>query len=457
MKSTPSKSFVAKIGIFVLLFSLVFAGVVPFLTYAQIDPARRSQLESELKALEDEIARQEAILSQQKNKSSTITNEIAKLRAKVDTARAKIAYQNKQIEKLSSDITVKDKTVQTLEGNILQQQSYISELVRGTRELDDRNLAQMILARENLSEFYIDIDAFGTLKKSLKESVDDIRGVRDQTEEEKKLLESKKGEELVAKQKLENEKKIVERTKAEQDVLLGVSKNKEKQYENLIAERQARAAKIRAELFELVGVPKGGIPFGEAYEYAKFASGKTGIDPAFLLAIATQETGIGKNLGTCNKPGTKSWREIMPGPLDKASGKSWRDDQTVFLAIVNGLGFNPDDMPLSCPFKGGWGGAMGPMQFIPTTWAGLASKIASAVGASTANPWNPRHAFTGSAIYLAELGATGKTYSTEREAACKYYSGRGCGAKGVSNSFYGNSVMKIKVDIQAKIDVLEDN
>jgi peptidoglycan hydrolase CwlO-like protein len=458
MKLTFTQSLVRSLLLLVLIAGVVIPPAVPFVAYAQLDPARRAELESELKALEAEIARQEGILSQQKNKSATITNEVAKLRAKIDTARAKIAYQNKQIQKLSGDITVKDKTVRTLEENIRQQQSYIAELVRGTRELDDRNLIHMMLSRQDVSEFYIDVDSFGTLKESLKESVDDVRGVKSQTEEEKKLLESKKTEEEIAKQKLENERKNVELSKAEQDSLLNASKNKEKEYQKIIAERQVRAAKIKAELFELVGVAKGGIPFGEAYEYAKFAGQKAGVDPAFLLAIATQETGIGKNVGTCNQPGKKSWREIMPGPADKASGKSWRDDQTIYLSIVRALGLNEDTTPLSCPLpSGGWGGAMGPMQFIPTTWASMANRTATAVGASTANPWNPRHAFTASALYLSDLGANGKTYTTEREAACKYYSGRGCGAKGVSNSFYGNSVMKIKVDIQAKIDVLEDN
>ncbi len=415
--------------------------------------SERSALEAELAKLEAEIKKQEAILSQQKNQSVSISSEVSKLKAQVDTARSKINYRNTQIKKLSSDITTKDKVVKTLSADIEDKKGSISKLVRETRELDDRGTLHLVLASENISDFYKEADSFVFVRRSLKDKVDELLGVKTLTEEEKKNLEAKKGEEEVARLELERQKKIVEQNKAEQDTLLSKSKNKEKAYESIIAEREKDAAKIRAQLFELVGIPKGGIPFGEAYEYAKYAETKTGVDAAFLLAIATQETGIGKNVGTCNRPGdAKKWYDIMPGPDDN----SWRDDQTIFLQIMKDLGMNPEGVPLSCPASwGGWGGAMGPMQFIPATWKQYAPRVAKAAGVAVANPWNPQHAFIASSTYLADLGAGKQTFEAEREAACKYYSGKSCYAPKVTNLFYGNSVMAHKSAIQAKIDVLE--
>ena len=60
-----------------------------------------------------------------------------------------------------------------------------------------------------------------------------------------------------------------------------------------------------------------------------------------------------------------------------------------------------------------------------------------------------------SSILLMDQGAGSKTYSAEREAACKYYSGRGCSAPGVKNAFYGNAVMALATLIQADIDALQ--
>jgi hypothetical protein len=83
------------------------------------------------------------------------------------------------------------------------------------------------------------------------------------------------------------------------------------------------------------------------------------------------------------------------------------------------------------------------------------SRIQSSLGVSVADPWNPSHAITANALYMQDLGAAAGTYTAEREAACKYYSGRGCSAPGVSNAFYGNSVMAIEKTIQANIDIIE--
>ncbi len=140
----------------------------------------------------------------------------------------------------------------------------------------------------------------------------------------------------------------------------------------------------------------------------------------------------------------------MPGPTDG----SWRDDQSAYLRITSKLGLDPEDMPLSCPLGYGWGGAMGPAQFIPATWEQYENRVAAAVGASVANPWEPQHAFIASAIYLADLGAAGGGYTAERTAALKYYSGGNW--QDPRNQFYGDGVMRHRQDIQVNmIDPLQ--
>ncbi len=124
------------------------------------------------------------------------------------------------------------------------------------------------------------------------------------------------------------------------------------------------------------------------------------------------------------------------------------------MRITSALGLNPETTPLSCPIAGGgWGGAMGPAQFIPTTWEGIKGRVASALGKSSANPWIARDAIMASAMYLKDRGALGGE-ANERNAACKYYSGRSCDGKKPANSFYGNNVMSIARSVQADIDYL---
>ena len=121
-------------------------------------------------------------------------------------------------------------------------------------------------------------------------------------------------------------------------------------------------------------------------------------------------------------------------------------DQPIFLKVTGELGFDPDSMPVSCPWQGGYGGAMGPAQFIPSTWNLYKDRIAEALEKSVPNPWEPRDAFFASAIYLKDLGANGGSYTAEQKAALKYYAGSNWNKS--KNAFYGREVMEKAQSIQ---------
>ena len=91
--------------------------------------------------------------------------------------------------------------------------------------------------------------------------------------------------------------KKVEVSEVEKKKLVSVSKGKEKEYEEILKERRAKAAQIRAALFSVRD--SAAIPFGKALEYAIEAERRTGVRPAFLLGILTQETNLGQNTGSC--------------------------------------------------------------------------------------------------------------------------------------------------------------
>ena len=174
-------------------------------------------------------------------------------------------------------------------------------------------------------------------------------------------------------------------------------------------------------------------------DYANTASKKTGVRPALILGIIAEESNLGENVGT------GSWRVDMKSPRDTEP----------FLRITAALGLDPDRMPVSKKPWYGWGGAMGPAQFIPTTWLLFESKTASLTGHRPPNPWNIEDAFTASAIFLAEAGASSQTRAGELQAARTYISGRpSCPASGSARYAclaYANRVASLAEDIDRVI------
>lgn len=439
-----------KMYVFYIVF-LFFTFVLPVQVFAQLSPQERAAMEAQLANLEAEIAQQEAILNSQRVKSSSLQREIEVLRAELTQARARIRARELEITNLASEISQKEGDIVDLSMTMDSRRKTLAELIRRTNEFDQVTFAYSLLSPQTISEFYGNIDSLAAVKSKIHGEVEVIKITKEQTEQVREQLQSKRNEEIDKKKEIEaQQRRVLENQKIQQQ-LLNESRNQEQAYESILADRRARAGQIRSALFELRG--QRGIPFGEAYEYAKEASRSTGVRPAFILAVLKQESNLGNNVGTCNRPGdTRTWRDIMPGP----NSNSWRDDHAAYLRITSKLGISPDGQPLSCPLaSGGWGGAMGPSQFIPATWESYEDRVARAVGASIANPWNPRHAIFATAIYMADLGAGAQTFTAEREAACRYYSGRGCMDPRVQNLFYGNAVMAHAERFQADIDLLE--
>lgn len=415
--------------------------------------AEEERLQRELEEVEKQIAEQEQILGQQRQESASIQRDIAILESEIQQARLNIQAKTITIQQLGGEIEDRTATIGELEDDIDERKNHLAYLLRQTDQQASFSMVEALLSNASLSEFFVDLDDYNSLKRSINDTVEELQDLRKENREEREELNEKQDAEMDARMTIEHEKQRIENKESEKQYLLSLSRQQEAAYEEELRRREQEAAEIRSRLFALRDTDD--IPFGDALEYARKAEQATGVRPAFLLAVFQQESGLrdgrfGVNVGTCNRPGDQlGWRDIMPGPNDN----SWRDDQTVYRRLMEELGRDPDVQPLSCPMQIGWGGAMGPAQFIPTTWAQYQPKIAQATGVSVPDPWNPEHAFTASALYLQDLGAARGGYSAEREAALRYYAGSGW--NNPHNSFYGDGVMQNAAQLQRDIEVLD--
>jgi membrane-bound lytic murein transglycosylase B len=413
--------------------------------------SNEAQLRAELEVLQREIAQKEAELGNQKKNSASLGRDVSVLRSQIDKAKLQIQAKQKMIASLGGQINQKENRIEELADKKKKGENTLAQILRKKYQLEQTTLPELFLANVTISDYFLDSDVISSMNKSLQNSFNLIRRATTETNKEKEILEEKKDAEADVKYSLEQDKKQVEVKESEKNKLLADSKNKEKSYEQIIKERKARADKIRAELFRFAGGSTKAIPFGTALEYAKAAERSTGTPAAFVLAILTQESALGANVGQCyissandgtgtNKTGTKTFTNVM----------SPKRDIPPFLKITERLGRDPYKTAISCPIAGvaGWGGAMGPAQFIPSTWQGVSSRVSAITGSS--DPWSARDSITASSLYLSDLGAGGG-YSGQIRAACRYY------GTGGSSCSYGTQVMGRVSKIQANIDILEGN
>lgn len=438
--------------------ALLFAAVSEMLepAYAQ---QSRADLEKELSDLEAQIKALGQNISETQQQGKSLKNDIVVLTNKIAQSKLKIQTHLKAINQLSQNITQKNQTINDLNAKTNREKESLSQIMRKTMYLEEYSLIDFSLQSKSLSSFFEDADSFATINRALKKSFEDIRQSKEKLEVVKGELLEAKDEETAKKIAQELEKKKVETNQKEKNTLLTITKNQETEYKKVLVTREKEASTIRARLFELRD--SGSISFGQAYDLAVVASRGAGVRPALVLAILMQESSLGINVGACylSDPTTGNGVSIKNGNLKPRTMNPSRD-VPVFTSILSHSGRLMEKTPVSCwipMYSGGnpigWGGAMGPSQFIPSTWKIFENRIKSITGGSFADPWNPRDAITATALYLADLGATPGNEASERNAACKYYSGRSC-ASGPGAS-YGNSVMRKIVGVQADIDKLQ--
>ena len=447
---------------FIAGFLVLLLLVQPLAVFGETEVERRSRLESELQNVERQILTQQRLVEDKQLERQSLERDISIIEGEIKKSQLGIQARAVAIEQLFDQIGEKAVVLEILAERLAKQQDSLADLVRKSALLEEYSLVEVMLSKQNFSEFFTDIATFESIKESLNESLVVLHNIRRDTVEQKDQLEDKQQTEAEMKliQELQKgEIEVKERQKAE---ILSVTKGEEAVYQSLLQSQHKTAAQLRNALFQLLG-GGGGIAFPEAVRLAKYAGGVTGVDPALILAILEQETNIGSNLGSCTFTDSQSDRPVMHPTRD----------EPVFLAIAGILGFDPKTRTVSCPIiqngsRVGWGGAMGPSQFIPSTWAtygGIVNygngweydKSSDAIrringGSGPSNPFVNQDAFIATALLLRDNGAN-SSYNGDRTAALRYYAGWG-GANNPANSFYGDQVMNRKTRLENEIKIL---
>jgi len=422
-----------------------------------LTPEERAALQAQYDVLQQEIAEQQQIIRDTQAKKNTLQGDVTLLNAQIKAAQAQIDAKNIVIKQLAAQIAQKNAVIGQLSSRIERGKESLASILRQTQMMDEYSVVSVVLGAQNVSDLFSDLDAFTSLKTDLRNLFADIRAAKTQTESEKAALAAKQNQTVDARYEVQTEQKKIASDKTQKQQLLAITTNQETEYKKVLAERQAKASAIRAALFPLRDAAA--ISFGTALQYAQQAQKITGVSPALALAILTQESNLGANVGQCYLTNNATGAGIGKNtgtPFAKVMSPT--RDVPPFLELGLQLGFDPHKQVVSCPIAsaGGWGGAMGPAQFIPSTWAIYAARVANARNVSIANPWDPQDAIMAMSIYLQGLGAAGGGYTAQHTAAAKYYAG-GAWATRTGQS-YANQVMNtVKNVIQPNIDFLSNN
>ena len=416
---------------------------------AQTPQEERQTLEKELNDLEEKIGQFDKDINKTEQEKKTLKNQISLIKNKIQKLDLQIQQSSLMIRDISFQVKDTEGSIEKTTDKIEDSKQKLASLLRLIYEEDQKSLIEVLLSEPDLSVFFNNLMNLESLNSKSQDILKNIKTFKSDLENQKEALDDEKTDlEKVNKIQI-LQKKESEETRKEKDQLLKLT---EVQYQKIVKEKgeaEKRAREIRARIFDLIGVPKAPT-FGEAYEIAKYVESITSVRPALLLAVMTQESNIGKNVGQCYLKNSSTGAGVVSyNSLAVAKVMNPKRDIPPFLNITAELGRDPFSTPVSCPMSYGWGGAMGPAQFIPSTWVLYKSEVKAISG--KADPWDIRDAFLAAGLYLADYGAAKKNYNDEWRSAMIYFSG----STNSKYRFYGDSVMRIARGYEDDIEAIE--
>ena len=357
-------------------------------TTPTVDPDAIAEKKDSISNLEDK-------LSKEKKEKAALEKELSKIQGSVSATQAEIGKVQKMIQDVENNISRKESEIAALEDKNILQKEVLKKIMQQLYYAKKDSGIGVVLASGDFAEILGANDNLLSLQEKVLDVAEEIAQSKEKIAEEKNQLANSKDDhekllEVKAKQKQEL---IADKVDTEEDI--------EKQ-DATIGQLQDKLNKLKGDLSNLLGQS---ISTDDIVEAAGIAAKATGVRKDFILGELVVETDLGRFTGGCTYKNTRM----------KAA------DKTAFQAIMKELGYDVNKKKISCSPGYGYGGAMGVAQFMPTTWLGYKSKIASATGHNPPDPWNIADGVVGMAIKLANAGATSK--SGEKLASKKYYCG----------------------------------
>jgi len=380
---------------------------------AQNNDEQRQALEAQLADLENQISQYETKINEYQKQGTTLKSEIDKLNSQIAKLNLQMKAVNLTLGTLNIQISDTQNQIVKIQNDIEANKSNLGQTLQTLYENDGKSMVEVLIANPKLSDFFNDINNLMIVQDNIRLTIAQIIEDQQKLMDQKQSLGLQKDDAIALKAYQSAQKNSIQQTQTDKNTLLKVTKGQESTYQKLLTDTKKTASQVRQQIFELLG--GGELSFEQAYTLAKNAESATGVRTALILAVLDRESALGKNVGKCD------YNQIMPGGTTAMSPK----ETPIFLALVQSLNITANSVKISCPNADGtYGGAMGPAQFMPSTWNIYIDDIASLTGSNPPSPWKNADAFMATALYLKNAGAgPGATLAKEKEAAAKYYAG----------------------------------
>ncbi|MBI5798959.1 MAG: lytic murein transglycosylase [Candidatus Yonathbacteria bacterium] len=388
----------------------------------------------EIERLEQEIEKYRKDIVQNQGRALTFQSRINVLLQQIKKKNLEIRLIARALDEIKLQIKKTERSLGETVKDIIAQRAFLAEQVRALDEQRiDKTAFFVFFQGGKLSDTLQMVQGILAVQDKTKQAYDTLQALKEKLSGQKETLQEQRDEQVKILALQESQRKEIQVKEREHETLLQEAKQKAKKLTTLVELSKGTIEKLKNEIYALQRI---GVTVQVALRLGALVAERTGVRAAFLIAVLEVESRLGLNVGK----GTYK-NDMNP------------NQHEAFLALMRELGRDPETTPVSKKPSYGWGGAMGPAQFLPQTWNGYKDEVARLTGHNPPNPWNIEDAFMASGVKLSRNGASAKTVESERRAAKIYISGNPNCTRAICNS-YSNMVLDKASDIE---DALSKN
>lgn len=365
--------------------------------------------------IKDSISDLEKKLRKEQKEQEELQKNLGQIKSAVSSTQSAINKTQSAIKETESNISRKEAEINNLNDQIELQKSMLRGFLQQIYYVRSQPVLNVVLTENSLNDIFSDADHLMTLEDKIISVSQDIADSKAQVEQDKiQLAETKKKHEEVLDEKVDQKKELV----ADQ---IDVQKDVESQ-QQIIDKLNKQLSELQSDLASLTGKSYSAKDIKEAVE---FASDETGVPKGFLVGVLKMETNLGANVGGCTYGEVEKGAEASykKKKLGKTAWATFQRRRDIFQEICEELDIDYKKQKVSCNPSGytGTGGAMGVAQFMPDTWMGYKSSVASITGNNPPSPWSLGDGVTAMALKLKKTpGVTAGKKSAMKSAACSY-------------------------------------
>jgi peptidoglycan hydrolase CwlO-like protein len=398
-----------------LFFAVNFSSAAP-------KGAEQQDLKTKINILRNQIQGYQKEIYAKGQREETLQEDISDIEK--DIAKIELQIQETQLIIQSLDLEIADKEagIAAMQKEVTAKKAVLAQFMQELYEQSTATPVELALGNETFSDYFFQADSIESFEERTKEIYDQFVYLREGIKKEREDLLTQKEEQMNFRAIQNDQQRTLDSQEQAKTSFLNQTRNEKQALSSQMDKLQEQLNALQA-----LGEP---INIDEAVSAAKYASDLTKVAPEFLLGVLRIESGLGTNVG-----GGRYKTDMNPAQWD------------TFKKICAELGLDPGSVPVSrraCYNSdakdgcGGWGGAMGPAQFMPSTWAGYKDRVEKTTGKKTANPWDLKDALVAMGLKLAAVdGVTAGDRKAWAKAAAMYLAG----GAWENYSWYGDRVL----------------